>query len=284
MAATLQKLRNCSTFVALLWVALLTTGTNVRAQDIPPGWVPFATPKSGSAAMACANYSEKEWSVAIPDGLPQITLASRSAGKRQPQEFPPGVKRLPDMKGRESKLKLQNGWLLGFDAGEFGGGLWFAMDDGSMIELSKQNVRGIVATPQGALILSGLAHMGLDSGKAFAVPNVVSSPRDLKTLVELDGAPVAFTATSDGSIIVATARGISRIGSSGSTETLLHRDLEILSPNSITVAPDGTIYVGMRFFVVRLVPHGGKHVEQWMAPEKCKKKFHVPWLDCSCYK
>ena len=102
----------------------------------------------------------------------------------------------------------------------------------------------------------------LTRAKCSSFRNVVKSPSDLQPLVKLAGAPQAFTETSDGSILVATTRGISRISSSGSTEDLLHRYLGMLYPNSIAAAPDDAIYVGMRFFVVRLTPHAGEYIDQ----------------------
>ena len=272
--------------MVLLSVTIFATGARFHAQEIPQGWGPHATPKIGSTALTCANYSEKEWRVTVSDGLPQITLVPSNAEQERPQEIPPGIQRLPGMKGRESKLKLQNGWLLGFDAGEFGGGLWFANDDGTTVELSTENVHGVFATTQGALVLAGLAHMGLDSGKVFIVPKVVRSSSDLKTLVELDGAPQAFTEISDGSELIVTTHGIWSVSSTGASAALLHRyrrDLGMLYPNSVAAAPDGTIYVGMRLFVVRYTPHAGGYVEQWMVPGSCKK-FHVRGFDCVCDK
>jgi hypothetical protein len=83
--------------------------------------------------------------------------------------------------------------LFNFDGGEFGGGLWFAGDNRATQMLNRENVHGFVATSRGILVLAGLAHLTLDSGKVFIVPHAVKSQRDVKILVELDGAPQAFT-------------------------------------------------------------------------------------------
>ncbi len=58
------------------------------------------------------------------------SAAPESVRKPRATELPSGVKLQPGMIGRHVTLRLQNGWLLGFDAGEFGGGLWFAGFDG----------------------------------------------------------------------------------------------------------------------------------------------------------
>jgi hypothetical protein len=97
--------------------------------------------QSESDAMWCANHSELEWRVSLSEAdTAQIFPRSRTCGAGS-SKLPAGVKRQKGKIGAERTFKLQNGWLLGFDAGEFGGGLWFADVDGKTQELSKEKVR-----------------------------------------------------------------------------------------------------------------------------------------------
>ncbi len=271
----------------LFWATLLVK--QVQAQNLPSGWTPYPTPKSGSETLRCANYSiRREERVSVSNGALEIAIIPLERGGAQSQvfkkqELPPGIRRVKGMVGLQRTLKVQNGWLLGFDGGEFGGGLWFAADDGAARMLTGENVHGFVETPQGILVLAGLAHMTLDSGKVFIVPYSVKSPPDLKILAELDGAPQAFTKVSDDVTLVVTTQGVSRISSSGAIEPLLHRDLGQLYPNSIATTPDGTIYIGMRLFVVRLAPRTEEYLEQWLVPDSCTH-FQVRGLNCVCEK
>jgi len=86
------------------------------------------------------------------------------------------------MDGTEVTLKIQNGCLLGFDKGEFGGGLSFARENDTTQELSSENVHGFVETPKTALVFVGLAHLDHDSGSVFIVPYTVKSQSDLRLL------------------------------------------------------------------------------------------------------
>jgi hypothetical protein len=289
MAATLKDVRPHGILLMSLWATLVVTAGQVQAQNVPSGWTPYPTPKSGSETLRCANYSiRREERVSVSNGALEIAVIPFERGGAQSQAFkkqelPPGIQRVKGMVGLQSTLKLQNGWLLGFDGGEFGGGLWVARDDGATQMLSGENVHGFAETTQGILVLAGLAHMTLDSGKVFIVPYSVRSPRDLKILVELDGAPQAFTKVADDVMLAVTTHGVSRISSSGASERLLHRDLGQLYPNSIAATPDGAIYIGMRLFVVRLAPHGEEYLEQWMVPDSCTR-FQIQGLDCVCEK
>jgi hypothetical protein len=198
--------------------------------------------------------------------------ASYERDEYSKRQLPQGVKRQQGMVGRQSLLKIPGGgWLLGFDAGEFGGGLWSADPSGNTHELSRENVRGLADTAQGVLVFVGLAHITLDSGSVLIVPYAAKSNAEVKTLVKLDGAPEALTRISSDTVLAVTTHGITEISSSGSTKTLLHRDFSLLYPNSVVSTPDGTVYVGMRLFVLRFNPHAKDNAEQWLLPKSCER-------------
>ena len=70
-----------------------------------------------------------------------------------------------------------------------------------------------------------------------------------------------------------------------SHQTLTHTKFAILYPNSIVVTPEGTIYAGMRLFVVRLLPTSkpDEYTEQWLVPEDCEQ-FRREGFTCACSK
>jgi hypothetical protein len=270
----------------LMVLSLLVVVSNLgsEAQTLPGGWLVHSTPTENSSEIACANHSNLEWLVSTSQ-TGTVEIAARPKpyrAKSSTLELPSGVKRDKDMLGVESKVKTGNGWLLGFDAGEFGGGLWFANDSGKTRKLSNENVRGFVETSAGVLVFVGLAHMGMDSGKVLIVTEH-DSDVGIQTSAKLDGAPQAVTRVSSDVALVVTTHGISQVSSTGEIKTLLHQTFGLLYPNSVVSLPHGTVYTGMRLFVVRLVKQSGGYAEQWLVPEKCKR-FSVRGLDCVCSK
>lgn len=274
----------------LLWgtVAMICSGSgNAQtsvSKDIPDGWVAYQTPADGGDVLRCANLSRKEWQVTLSDaGRILIAQDPATVGKPRATDLPPGVKHQQGMVGSHSTVKLKNGWLLGFDAGEFGGGLWFAAFNGPVQRLSSENIHGFIETARNVLIFTGLSHMGYDSGKVLTVPFALETEADLKTLVDLDGAPEAFTKVSDDAVLVVTTHGVSRIEADGSMRKLLSRNFGMLYPNSIVSTKDGAIYAGMRLFVVRLVPASGGYKQEWLLPKDCEH-FQTHDYDCICTK
>ena len=272
----------CRIFLASVLSLAAFPCRQIHAQTLPSGWVPYPTPKEDSLSVRCANGSGKPPRVSLSDsGQLQIKQLSSSYEREEysRQQLPKGVKHRQGMIGRQSFFRVPGGgWLLGFDAGEFGGGLWSADSSGNTHELSRKNVRGLVDTPQGVLVFAGLAHLGLDSGNVLIVPYTATSEAEVKTLAKLEGAPEAITRVSNDTALVVTTHGITEITSSGRTKTLLHADFSLLYPNSVVSTPDGTVYVGMRLFVVRFDPHAEHNAEQWFLPQSCERLT----ASCAC--
>ena len=252
-------------------------------QPAPKGW--FVYPMKNvrdldEQTRRCFNYSRNDWRVALEGNDVKIAKISRSDAE-QPV-LPPLLKVEPEMRGRRSVLKFSDSWLLGFDGGEFGGGLWISNADGSETKrISADNVKGMVPIGDGILVLSGLAHMTLDFGDAL----ILSQPRGMTVALEhaihLDGEPKAYAKDSDGSVFVVTTYNLSRIKETGELQQLvwLPGFMRFQYANSMVKADDGSIYIGMRMFVLRLLSPG--YTEEWLLPDECRK-FYLRQTDCVC--
>ena len=119
------------------WLCLLIAFTTVldgvaAAGDVapapPPGWRIQPTPPEGSDDWRRANYSQREWSVTIENGSVVIRAAA-DAPKPVYKDRP--LFDIPDMRPQRMwgcaacALKVSDGWLSGYDSGEWGGKLWW---------------------------------------------------------------------------------------------------------------------------------------------------------------
>jgi hypothetical protein len=197
--------------------------------------------------------------------------------------LPHGIRRKKGMVGRQTRLKIPSGWLLGFDGGEFGGGLWFAARTGNTQLLSGEQVLGFTTTPEGVLAVVGVGGQAADVGQVLIVHDSGDSQVTVKTRVVLDGAPEAITPFSEHSVLVVTTHGISQVSSDGTVKRLSKRSFGFLYPNSVVVTKDGEIYVGGRMFVARLVPQSGEYTEQWLVRQGCNRLKRTQF-DCVCRK
>jgi len=257
--------------------------TKAPAPDSPAprGWVLFPKPSKDSAALRCANYSTREWRVSLSGEQLQIRLAEdRDLQDDLPAVIP--LKNVASSPGDRHVISVSDGWLVGVDAGEFGGGIWWFSTDGLRNKkLSNENVHGFVNTSQGTLALVGLAHLGFDFGKVLRIVNEDPVNKRTEILTDLDSAPATFVAESPDSTIILTSMGLVRLKTSGSVEQLLKTNYESLFPTSMTLSSSGVIHVGMRHFVTRLTPTGNTYREQWFVPANCAR-FAMRNHDCVC--
>src|SRR5258708_4140713 len=118
--------------------------SNLRRTIVRPGR------RQKAGLWRCAGY-EGSWVVSNDGGSIKLVRFGAESSKQSP--MPPQLKLSRKMIGRRSLLPTSGGWLAGFDAGEFGGGLWWFSRDGSQtIELLSEHVHAIYQIIQTILI------------------------------------------------------------------------------------------------------------------------------------
>jgi len=266
------------------------------SENIPVGWYVYPESKLKNldeTTLRCFNYSHNEWQVTNEGNGVSITERPSPRGKDDfppVPSWPPLLKPQEGMPGRtvsaglRSAMHLENAWLLAYDGGEWGGGLWLTSEDGSKTKrIVENNVRAVVPIEGGILVLSGLAHMTEDFGNAFIFSNPDGLNIALQHTVHLDGEPSAYAKQPDGSVLFVTTRGLCRITQFGELKNLTYFPRWTLSqyPNSMVVASDGSIFIAMRMFVLKLHQESGGYSAEWLLPNACRS-FYVKQYDCVC--
>lgn len=231
---------------------------------IPEGWIRFSEGPPKPSAIECAYRSNHFWEVQ-PNGA-VVPLSSRD--RQDPLPFP--IEPLETgMGGNRHAIEVEDGWLVGFDVGEWGGGLWWFSPDGRRRQhLIDENVQGLAKHPRGVIALVGLGHLSIDRGRAFNVTKKSDGKYAASLIADLGSKPDAFVRESSDSVLVADWRGLWRV-----TPTSASRLIEttLVSPSSMALTPSGEITVAGRHFVVRFTPVGGGYTEEWLVPESCRR-------------
>jgi hypothetical protein len=239
----------------------------------PAGWVLYTFPdERGSSVLQCAGSSEREWEVSSEgDGVKISPYREDTVQEPLPFDIRP-QDAAAGLAGDRHVKRVGDGWLVGFDAGEFGGGLWwFSADGRKRKKLAEDNVVGFADSSVGVLALVGLAHMGIDYGKVLLVREGQEGDRPVEAVADLGSEPTAFATESADALIVATYDRVIRVLTSGEVERLLAPEGSLPYPNSLTLSKAGVIHVGMRHFVLRLSPAGEGYKEEWFVPSDCNK-------------
>jgi hypothetical protein len=253
----------------------------------PIGWSLYTKPDVNSREMLCGNYSKREWYVSSGGEQLKIQLIPRQGYQRDPLPFRIKLTRTEEYgtSGHRHVHKLEDGWAIGFDQGEFGGSLWWFSPDGKQHKkLANGNIKYFVSLSGELFVLEGLAHLGSAGGKVLRVRQTETGEYKADVWASLDGEPYGFAKESDNSLLIITTSGLRRMRKSGTVEELIETDYGALYPNSIALARNNIVYVGMRHFITRLIPTSEGYKEEWLVPNDCTRfAVNENKLNCVCF-
>jgi hypothetical protein len=253
---------------------LVPGGATVQKSGIPESlhsWVKAAPPKVGSEAWDAANSSEYEWQVEMKDGQPFAHRRNRKA--EEAAALPALIKRtrgLHPEPGEIHSIKVTDGWLVAYDAGEGGGSLWWYGPDGRQsYKVSNDHITQFLPANRSLFALEGQSGFNASRGQIVQL-KLNDQGQWLSTqFVDLHHAPDVGMVDSGGDFIVSTTENVVRIHPD-KTETVLIPKVfwTGLTPRSIAVSSTGDIYLGMRHGVSLIYPLKGAYVADWLLPNK----------------
>ncbi len=278
----MAKAKSMAFLLSVVFVAAFPTpaqnSSSYIDQGPPEGWVQAPSSKVNPALWECAGRGGS-WVVSEPQS--SMTIKELDLDSEEQVVVPPQLKLTKEMVGKKSLLRTASGWLIGFDAGEFGGGLWWFSEDGSeSTKLLSNNVHSIYETPDGIFVLAGLAHLSLDSGEIQQFIETTEKVT-LRWVANLGGSPEASTLAPDGQIVIASMRSVVRVDHGGKVHTLYKSGEDLTYPTSVVVDGNGDIFVAMRFFILRLIPDEDAYRSQWLMPKRCRTFKMVKYI-CNC--
>jgi hypothetical protein len=265
-----------TTRVAFSTLALLALVMVAQATELPyppevARWkeiaIPAETDKGAQMAwFYAANYSRHEWRV-IAEGnkiVAQLT-DQKQEEKRERPAFNP---KADQFSGASLFSRVDDGWLVGFNHGEFGAALyWFNKDGTRNYKISDHQVVEFFVLPNGTYAIEGLAHLGSSHGSIVRLARAEPGARWRASVVtRLPYAPYAISVGRDNDMFITLSDALVSVGDDRRVETLLgNAPWSGLYPNSSVLSSDHQkLYIGMRQFVA-----------EWDIPTK-KIRFLIP--------
>lgn len=233
-------------------------------------WVAVEQPSSD--ALACASRSMAVARPAISraegvvvqsgNGLGAFRGTDRSEAHRvreycQTNPCPDGV---------EHAAAIQDGWIVGSDRGEFGGGVWLVGGGRDPTMLWNHRCLGLVGV-QGGFV----AAVGTDKRWRGALLRLVPEPRKwrVERWVETRGEPTAVLLDGEGGGVVVSAAGLLEFDRLGGVVASARLPLQVLYPETVVRDEDGDLYVGMRHYILLAKRDNDRFRVQWLAPASC---------------
>jgi hypothetical protein len=242
-------------------------------------------------AARCPGQEECEWHVA--EGAKGLAVYhSRPDYRRDPMPVAPWPKvEAPAWTSRATRhvVRVDDGWVVAFNAGEFGAGTWWVSADGKRNQyIGKHHVVALINTRVGVLAATGIDHMVEGHGDVFLIENAKGKGWRERHLADIGASAYTATATAGGeAILVVTRTQLVKVSLDGKV-TLLHtgrwdasfdygpRGISGFYPGSVTAALDGSIWIGMRAAIVRLTRVGSGYKEEWLGPKTCPEAGSRP--------
>jgi hypothetical protein len=230
----------------------------------PDGWWVYKTGELSDADRECVAHAWVNRFAQVSNGTLQLNSGPAIL---------PGPLNVPYAGGR----------LAGVNLGEWGGKLeWAASNGSTRATILAENVLSLVHAPFGNFLLTGSpGWLGDGDGAIWRLSDESVIPPTATHIANVQGMPGASFLSPHGSIVIVTPAQLVRVPSPGSMQTILSVDFRGLFPSSIVEMPDGVIYIGMRHFLVRLVPAAGSYRLDWLLPADCPR-FKPADHDCVC--
>ncbi len=255
----------------------LASGAGSGALESPNDlakWVVTKPPVEGDARWKAAAFDpEHTWVVSLQNGLPSARLKSRDEPVPAPLPFTIHARIDEEgLDGRRLSVKVDDGWILAFNEGEWGGWLWWFSPDGKRHYkiASRCWVNGFVETDAGLLMVGGLSHLGDD--ERGGITRLSRKKEDgrwhREGFVTLGEEAELAVKDGDGTLIVATPRRLLRIHPTTRKVDVLVGDgfWNCLYPTSMVLTTQGAVYLGMRHGVAKVERRGGAYRVEWLLP------------------
>ena len=206
-----------------------------------------------TAWFEAASFFSKSWEWRVFVEHDHVCARLSSEPPREAKERPRFTPKTQEFVARDETAlqRVEDGWLVGFNDGEFGGALyWFSREGQQHYKISNHQVVDFFSGLDGIYAIEGLGHMGYSSGSVIRIAPAEPGGRwQASTVVKLPLAPCTVSTRRDGTMFITSPHCIVAVGRDRRLTTLL-RDPWWYRPTSAVLSPDEQkLYIGMDYFV-----------------------------------
>lgn len=253
-------MKTACTIILLLMFAASASAQNTVATDGTrrvDRWITVTPPSKTNRVESAlffhaSNYSKLEWQVYLKDGI----VLGEEKGSQPPsrlKDSPEFNAEAGQFKGPYATHSVEDGWLIGYNYGEFGASLfWFSADGTKHYKISDHQIVDFVVIADQVYAIEGLAHLGISEGSLIRIsPDAKTGRWTASTSLKFPSAPYALVPGENNTIYVVLSDALVAVEDAGKLVTIMpDAEWGSLYPNSVVLSPDGaSLYIGMRQFV-----------------------------------
>lgn len=237
--------------------AFAQSGAGRDWEDRVDRWETVKHPPALRSVEGCkffykANHARLHWQVYLDEGAVRA-LPSGSLPLSRRKQVPEFDTRVDGFIFAHTAQLVDDGWLIGFNQGEFGAALyWFSMDGSKSYKVSDHQLEEFFEIGGEIYAIEGLAHLRFNRGSFIRLDRDMESERWMaSTILEFPSAPNVGVLGKDETLYVVLSNGIVAVKSSDELTVVMPKaSWGGLYPSSAVLSQDGSgLYIGMRQFV-----------------------------------
>ena len=258
---------------AICVLMFLTISISSLGQDkttFLKNWKSYPVPTNEDTLYAY-NYSKNDWVVYV-DGSEMRVDDIRNYKKDPSAKLPFEIKQSNSewinvsapLAGLIDFVEVDDGYLVGFNRGEWGGEFyWFSKDGRKKYEISGHQIVRFIMRNNKIYAIEGLAHLGLSGGSIIEIEKK-RKKWTAKEYLKLPTAPQAVQLDSKDNFVVVTSSSLLSIDKIGNIKVLVESGMwELLYPSSMIIQ-DNNVYIGMRKGVYKF--DLSTKMSEWLLP------------------
>lgn len=247
-------------------IILFLVPPKVFSQSPIDNWKSYPTPQMDSVFKY--NNSDTTWFVTLSKSG-KVLAENKIARWLSPDKLPfkTAVDTNPPYKirGFQTVKKVVNGYLVGYNRGEWGGDLsWYSGNGDSSYRILYSNVIAITEINSTLFLIEGLAHLSYSGGSICQLQQDINNKWQVIKKIDLPSAPSVIAYYNNKLLIIATDDILIFDGYEKLESLKTEGFWGILYPQSAVIVDD-TLYLGMRKGIYKF--NLKTKEEKWLTPE-----------------
>jgi hypothetical protein len=253
--------------LSLLILLAATTALFAQECDVSK-WVEIPCPKNSKSKEGVlwdyrASQSTNKWHI-YRDGQKVCAVLAARANKAT-EEIPQFKVEEEHFDHASATIKVSDGWLVGFNRGEWGGALyWFSSDGTNKYRISKNRVVDFIKSDDQVFAIVAGGYMSYTSPWVGLIISISQSsnqgPWQMSTMCRLPQSPCAIVQHPDKSLLVVLDDSFVSATPDGKIRTIVKEaHWANLAPNTMVLSEDSkTAFIGMHQFVAKVTLKNGR--------------------------
>ncbi len=243
--------------LALCWAGVALA----EAQDVST----WREGTQGDCAKAPGFSAQLADGKVVAEAAPQGPRVDALPFKVTWQQFP------DDAPGSRLVHPVEDGFIVGYNAAEQGGGIWWFSPNGEQRRfIAKEHPVTFLQRGVEVLALVGATLEGRSSGRLLRMYRLPDGTWRWQRVAEVSRTPRTGLLEPDGSVLVLTDASVLRISPSGEKSSLHAGPWRSLSPSSMVRAPDGALFIGAKGGVIELRQAGAGALKETFRAAPCE--------------